>query len=137
MKNIRLAAVLLSGACAIGVAGCDKGETKDAQWYLRHGAELQKKLETCKLKPQAAKGDEECAAATQAFLKWYAASGQAAAATDERLMETAPADASTDPQPVAPDTSTQSQTPPPPDSPAVPQDADSGPAEPAQADQQN
>jgi hypothetical protein len=136
MKNIRLAAVLLSGVCAIGVAGCEKGETKDAQWYLKHSAELQQKLESCKADADAAKGDEECAAAMQAFLKWYAASGQAAAAADARLTAPASADASATAQPATPDSAADPQTTAA-DAPATAQDAEGESAAPTPADPQD
>jgi hypothetical protein len=69
--------MLLAGLFAIAVGAC-KTEVKDAQWYLDHSDQLSQKLESCKVDPEASKTDAECAAATEAFLRWYAASGQGA-----------------------------------------------------------
>lgn len=83
MKNKSLSMALLAGLCAVALGAC-KTEVKDAQWYLNHSDQLSQKLESCKVDPEASKNDTECAAAMEAFLQWYAASGQGAqqASTD-------------------------------------------------------
>ena len=79
MNTIRWTSVVLLGFCAVGMAGCRNGKgERDSQWFLAHGADLQEKLASCKAKPEAARTDRECAAATDAFLRWYEASGLAA-----------------------------------------------------------
>lgn len=68
-------ALALAITATVGLTAC-KTEVHDAQWYLDHSDQLSKKLDECKTNPNAA-NDAECAAASEAFMRWYAASGQA------------------------------------------------------------
>ena len=103
MKNKNLSMMLLAGLCAIAVGAC-KTEVKDAQWYLDHSDQLSQKLESCKVDPEASKADAECAAATEAFLRWYAASGQGAqqATTDASGVDARLRPPATDPAAAGP-----------------------------------
>jgi hypothetical protein len=51
----------------------------DAKWYMAHGDAMQAKVRECQADPQRAASDRECAAATEAFVTWARASGQAPA----------------------------------------------------------
>lgn len=72
IKHLTLMTALVT---SMGLTAC-KTEVHDVQWYLDHSDELSKKLDACKTNPDAA-NDAECKAATEAFMRWYAASGQA------------------------------------------------------------
>ena len=100
MNNVKHSVLVLASLCLIGLSACkgeDAGAVHDADWYLANSKELPTKLAACKADPVAAKADAECAAATNAFLRWYAASGQQAAqaskdaaSLDSRLSAPAP-----------------------------------------------
>jgi hypothetical protein len=62
---------------AFAIAGCNQNH--DAKWYMAHGDAMQTKVHECQADPQRAANDSECAAATEAFVTWARASGQAPA----------------------------------------------------------
>ena len=79
MRTVFVRAAVVSSwiACATGLAGCHAAP-HDAGWFLAHGDRLHAELLSCRADPQAAANDRECAAATEAFVRWYTASGLAA-----------------------------------------------------------
>ncbi|MET0230850.1 MAG: EexN family lipoprotein [Rhodanobacteraceae bacterium] len=79
---LHLASIVLA---SLALAACNQAH--DAKWYMAHGEAMQSKVRECQADPQRASTDRECAAATEAFVTWARASGQA------------PADAAPTPQP--------------------------------------
>jgi hypothetical protein len=72
-----LRAPLIASASMLALAGCN--QRHDAKWYMAHGDAMQAKVRECQADPQRAASDTECAAATEAFVTWARASGQAPA----------------------------------------------------------
>jgi hypothetical protein len=72
------AALAVSVALAsFALSACNAAH--DARWYMAHGDAMQAKVRECQADPQRAGSDRECAAATEAFVTWARASGQAPA----------------------------------------------------------
>jgi hypothetical protein len=74
VSTMRAASLLAS---TIAIAACARSH--DAKWYMAHGDAMQAKVRECQAEPQRAAGDRDCAAATEAFVTWARASGQAPA----------------------------------------------------------
>jgi hypothetical protein len=60
---------------ALALGGCGE-ETRTAQWYMAHGAELQAKLEECKKYPSLNQSDANCKTAGEAFATLISATGK-------------------------------------------------------------